>query len=205
MLLQVSCLRLPGSSFCVQSPSEPLSCWAVWDQRAPNTVHSTRSYWATEESWAIAPTYLQWNEEVDPLSKPQPARTLQNMSSSTDRDRSHADEVSDKANSCKMYVRAPHTHIRNVTLYTKQFIISHNAQGSQKRMETWFILKCNNQRSSHRRENVQIFFFLNLLKYLCYFRDPVCAQQKIKSHPKLFCMVLYVNQSISEAVTQFAP
>jgi len=48
-------------------------------------------------------------------------------------------------------------------------------------------------------------FFLNLLKYLCYFWDPVCAQQKIKSHPKLLCMALYVNQSSSEAVTQFAP
>lgn len=48
-------------------------------------------------------------------------------------------------------------------------------------------------------------FFFNQLKYLCCFRDPECAQQKIKYHPKLLCMVLYVNQSSSEAVTQFAP
>lgn len=50
----------------------------------------------------IAPTCLQFNEEIDPLGKLELAGTSQNMSSSTDRDRSHTDEVSDKTNSCKM-------------------------------------------------------------------------------------------------------
>lgn len=96
MLLQGSCLRLSDQA------SSGLLYLVLWF-KLQLIRHAKVTKWfenkypqrllialaATVVKLSDTPTYLQFNEEIDPLSKLEPEENFRNMSTSTDGDRSH--------------------------------------------------------------------------------------------------------------------